>query len=178
MTDLTTSRHWLVTASLVVLAAAGCSGLTGPAGFRESQAQPAPPARQFYGYVMSAQANAMLVIDTSTNTIVRRVRHPDLVQPANGKFHPNGRRFYASGRGKVTVWDTSDPARPIHLKTITPSPESTGEYRGVHVYKGSTTATDGDVYWGNIQDGEGIRLPGGRHRRLGRDTREGVRQWH
>jgi hypothetical protein len=22
------------------------------------------------------------------------------------------------------------------------------------VYKGSTTATDGDVYWGNIQDGK------------------------
>ena len=40
------------------------------------------------------------------------------------------------------------------VNAITPSPGSTGEYRGVHVYKRSTTATDGDDYWGNIQDGK------------------------
>ena len=71
-----------------------------------------------------------------------------------GADHPNGKRFYASGVGKVTVWDTTDLANPVHLTTITPSPGSTGEYRGVHVYKGSATATDGDVYWSNIQDGK------------------------
>ena len=152
MTDRTTDRRWLFAASLLVLAAAGCSGPTGSAGFRPSEARPASVVRPSYGYVMSAQANAMLVIDASTHTIVKKVKHPDLIQPANGKFHPNGRRFYASGRGKVTVWDTTDPANPLHFRTITPSPESTGEYRGVHVYKGSTTGTDGDVYWGNIQD--------------------------
>jgi hypothetical protein len=57
----------------------------------------------FYGYVMSAQADAILVIDTSNNTIVTKVKHDDLVRPANGKFHPNKKRFYASGVGKVTV---------------------------------------------------------------------------
>jgi DNA-binding beta-propeller fold protein YncE len=40
------------------------------------------------------------------------------------------------------------------LKTIVPSPGSTGEYRGVHVYNGSVGSTDGDVYWGSIQDGK------------------------
>lgn len=100
---------------------------------------------------MSAQANTILVIDTSTNTIVKRVTHPDLVRPANGKFHPNKRRFHAGGVGKVTVWDTTDLANPVYLKTITPSPGSTGEYRGVHVYKASPAATDGDVYWSNIK---------------------------
>lgn len=152
MTDRTTDRRRLFTASLLVLAAAGCSAPTGPARFNPSEARPAPKARPSYGYVMSAQANAMLVIDASTHTIVKKVKHPDLVRPANGKFHPNGKRFYASGRGKVTVWDTTDPTNPVHLKTITPSPGSTGEYRGVHVYKGSTTGTDGDVYWADIQD--------------------------
>src|SRR5262245_46799446 len=103
---------------------------------------------------MSAQAHTILVIDTTTNSIVKRVKHPDLVQPANGKFHPNGKRFYASGRGKVTVWDTTDQANPAYLATVVPLPGSTGEYRGVHVYKGSKTAMDGDVYWSNIQDGK------------------------
>ena len=151
MTRRTTARRWLLTASLLAFAAAGCSAPTDPARFRR-EARPASMDRPSYGYVMSAQANAMLVIDASTHAIVARVKHPDLVQPANGKFHPNGKRFYASGRGKVTVWDTTDPANPVHFKTITPSVGSTGEYRGVHVYKGSTRETDGDVYWGNIQD--------------------------
>ena len=142
-------------ASVVALIAVGCSGPAGPQGLRAPASQPALAAPgQFQGYIMSAQAGTILVIDTSTNTIVKRVKHPDLVQPANGKFHPNGRRFYASGRGKVTVWDTTDLSNPAHLETITPSPGSTGEYRGVHVCKGSTTATDGDVYWDNIQDGK------------------------
>ena len=130
---------------LVVLVCVGCSGVLN---------RTAPPRARFYGYAMSAQANAILVIDTSDHRIVRRVKHPDLVRPANGKFHPNKKRFYASGAGKVTVWDTTDLGNPVYLKTISPSPGSTGEYRGVHVYGGSATAMDGDVYWGNIQDGK------------------------
>src|SRR5262245_5647803 len=136
--------RWL--AALVgVVTSFGCGGVVGPA---------APPPTQFYGYAMSAQSSTILVIDTSDNSIVRRVKHPDLVRAANGKFHPNKKRFYASGVGRVTVWDTTDLANPVHLKTIIPSPGSTGEYRGVHVYNGSAAATDGDVYWGNIQDGK------------------------
>lgn len=84
MTDRTTDRRRLFTASLLVLAAAGCSAPTGPARLNRSEARPAPKARPSYGYVMSAQANAMLVIDASTHTIVKKVKHPDLVRPANG----------------------------------------------------------------------------------------------
>lgn len=145
MLERLNSKSRLFGALVVVVMSVGCGGVVGPA---------VPPPTQFYGYAMSAQANTILVIDTSSNTIVRRVKHPDLVRAANGKFHPNKKRFYASGVGKVTVWDTTDLANPVYLKTITPSPGSTGEYRGVHVYKGSAPATDGDVYWGNIQDGK------------------------
>ena len=113
----------------------------------------APPRARSYGYVMSAQAHTMLVVDTSDHRIVARVKHPDLVRPANGKFHPNRKRFYASGVGKVTVWDTTNLASPVYLRTVVPSPGSTGEYRGVHVYGGTATAFDGDVYWGNVHDG-------------------------
>lgn len=135
-------RNPVVAALIIVLAAVGASAALG-----------APAPARFYGYAMSAQASMILVLDTSTNAIVKRVTHPDLVRPANGKFHPNQKRFYASGVGKVTVWDTTDLANPVHVKTIVPSPGSTGEYRGVHVYKGSATTTDGDVYWGNVHDG-------------------------
>ena len=149
-----TPRHAmrLVAALHVVIAAAGCSGVMSPAN-SALQPRASGSSNGFYGYIMSAQANAILVVDTRTNTIVARVKHPELLQPANGKFHPNGKRFYASGRGKVTVWDTRDLTNPVHLATVTPSLGSAGEYRGVHVYKGTATATDGDVYWSNIQDG-------------------------
>jgi DNA-binding beta-propeller fold protein YncE len=136
-------RHLATLAAVLTLL--GCGGIAKPAS--------TPPAR-FHGYVMSAQASAILVVDTSDHTIVGRVRHPDLVRPANGKFHPNKKRFYAGGIGKVTVWDTTDLANPVHLRTVTPAPGSAGEYRGVHVYKGSAAATDGDVYWGNVHDGK------------------------
>lgn len=153
MIGMLSDKSRLLATLFVVLTSFGCSGTMGPAGPKGPTRASATPT-QFYGYIMSAEANTMLVIDTSTNTIGTRVKHPDLVRPANGKFHPNQKRFYASGVGKVTVWDTTDLAKPVYLKTITPSPGSTGEYRGVHVYKGSTTTTDGDVYWGNIQDGK------------------------
>jgi len=153
MIGMLSDKSRLLATLFVVLTSFGCGGTMGPAGPKGPARASATPT-QFYGYIMSAAANTMLVIDTSTNTIVTRAKHPDLVRPANGKFHPNQKRFYASGVGKVTVWDTTDLAKPVYLKTITPSPGSTGEYRGVHVYKGSMTTTDGDVYWGNIQDGK------------------------
>jgi hypothetical protein len=58
------------------------------------------------------------------------------------------------GVGKITVWDTSDLASPVYLKTVTPRVGSTGEYRGVVVYKGSTSTIDGDVYFSNVETRE------------------------
>ena len=137
-----TGRHLAMLAAVLTLL--GCGGIAKPAS--------TPPVR-FHGYVMSAQANAILVVDTSDHTIVARVRHPDLVRPANGKFHPSKKRFYAGGVGKVTIWDTTDLANPVYLQTVTPAAGSSGEYRGVHVYKGTAGAIDGDVYWSNTRDG-------------------------
>ena len=152
MVDSLGARSRRPAALIAALALAACA-VTGPAGLqREDRPAGSATPTQFHGYVMSAMANTILVVDTRSNTIVKRVRHPDLVRPANGKFHPNKQRFYAGGIGKVTVWDTTDLANPVHLRTITPAPGSTGEYRGVHVYRGTPGATDGDVYWSNIQD--------------------------
>src|SRR5262245_34587623 len=80
-----------------------------------------------FAYVMSQQSNAMLVLDTSTNVILRTLKHADMVKPAGGRFHPSLKRYYAGGTGKVTVWDTTNVANPVYLKTVTPAPGSTGE---------------------------------------------------
>jgi YVTN family beta-propeller protein len=109
------------------------------------------PAEHF-GYVMSQQSNTLVVLDTSTNEIVKKVKHADMVKPAGGRFHPSLKRYYAGGTGKVTVWDTTDIANPVYLKTIIPAPGSTGEYRGFLIYQGTTTALDGNVWMANIQD--------------------------
>jgi DNA-binding beta-propeller fold protein YncE len=147
----------LLTALGVVLAAMGCGTAAGPPasqslqGPQDSRSVATSPAR-FYAYVTVQDSNKILVIDTSTNVVVKRLAHPDLVQPANGKFHPSKKRFYAGGVGKITVWDTTDLANAVYLKTLTPQAGSTGEYRGVVVYKGSTTAIDGDAYFSNVAD--------------------------
>jgi DNA-binding beta-propeller fold protein YncE len=146
-------RRRLVAPLAIVFACLGCGGMVRPDDPAGRVGTTASPAR-FHGYIMSAQASTILVIDTRSNAIVARVKHSDLVRAANGKFHPNQKRFYASGVGKVTVWDTTDLERPVYLRTIIPAPGSTGEYRGVHVYGGSPAALDGDVYWSNIQDGK------------------------
>jgi DNA-binding beta-propeller fold protein YncE len=109
---------------------------------------PAPP----FGYVMSQQSSTMLVVDTHTNDIITKVKHPDLLRPAGGRFHPSLKRYYAGGTGKVTIWDTTDAAHPVYLKTVIPAPGSTGEYRGFLIYQGSPTAIDGQVWMANIQD--------------------------
>jgi DNA-binding beta-propeller fold protein YncE len=105
-----------------------------------------------FGYVMSQQSSTLLVLDTSTNDIVKKARHADMVKPAGGRFHPSLKRYYAGGTGKVTIWDTTDVANPVYLKTIIPAPGSTGEYRGFFIYQGSTTAIDRNVWMANIQD--------------------------
>jgi DNA-binding beta-propeller fold protein YncE len=134
---------WVSTSLLVVLfLTGGCVRLRGTA---------VPPARHF-GYVMSQASSVLLVLDTSTNTIVKKLTHADMVRPASGRFHPSTRRYYAGGFGKVTVWDTSNLAEPVYLRTITPVPGSAGEYRGFLIYNGSTRAIDGDVWMTNIQD--------------------------
>jgi DNA-binding beta-propeller fold protein YncE len=109
-------------------------------------------AAQQFGYVMAQGSSTILVIDTSSNEIVNKLKHPDLVRPAGGRFHPNLKRYYAGGTGKVTMWDTTDVAHPVSLKTIIPAPGSTGEYRGFLIYQGSPTAIDGHVWMANIQD--------------------------
>jgi DNA-binding beta-propeller fold protein YncE len=109
------------------------------------------PAHQV-GYVMSQGSSTILVIDTSTNAIVNKLKHADMVRPAGGRFHPSLKRYYAGGTGKVTVWDTTDATHPVYLKTVIPAPGSTGEYRGFLIYQGSPTAIDGHVWMANIQD--------------------------
>jgi hypothetical protein len=109
---------------------------------------PAPP----FGYVMAQQSSTLLVVDTHTNDIVTKVKHPDLVRPAGGRFHPSVKRYYAGCTGKITIWDTTDVARPVYLKTVIPAPGSTGEYRGFLIHQGSPTAIDGQVWIANIQD--------------------------
>jgi DNA-binding beta-propeller fold protein YncE len=109
------------------------------------------PAPQV-GYVMAQGSSTILVIDTKTNAIVHKLKHADLVRPAGGRFHPSLTRYYAGGTGKVTIWDTTDAAHPVYLKTVTPAPGSTGEYRGFLIYQGSPTAIDGQVWMANIQD--------------------------
>ena len=107
---------------------------------------------QYFGYVMSQSSSTIMVLDTSTNTIIKKVKHPDMVRPAEGRFHPTTKRYYAGGTGKVTIWDTTDLANPVHLKTVVPAAGSTGEYRGFLIYKGSRTAIDGEVWISNIKD--------------------------
>jgi DNA-binding beta-propeller fold protein YncE len=107
---------------------------------------------QYFGYVMSQQSSTLIVLDTSTNDIIKKATHPDMVKPASGRFHPSKQRYYAGGTGKVTMWDTTTLADPVYLKTVIPAPGSTGEYRGFLIYQGSTTAIDGDVWITNIQD--------------------------
>jgi hypothetical protein len=68
---------------------------------------------QHFGYVMSQQSSTLMVLDTSTNDIIKKVTHPNMVEPAWGRFHPSKKRFYTGGTGKVTMWDTTDVAHPV-----------------------------------------------------------------
>jgi DNA-binding beta-propeller fold protein YncE len=143
----------------------GCTGVPDsatPRGAAGSAATAATPRAsglgdgtrpaQYFGYVMSQQSSTLLVLDTSRNEVIKKVTHPDMVKPASGRFHPTKRRYYAGGTGKVTIWDTTDLANPVYLKTLIPAAESVGEYRGFLIYQGSTTAIDGEVWMTNIQD--------------------------
>jgi DNA-binding beta-propeller fold protein YncE len=146
--------HWrMMTAMLGLLLMGSASIHTAPT--QELQQVLAPtgtlPA-QYFGYVMSQVSSTILVVDTSTNEIVNKLKHADMVKPAGGRFHPSLKRYYAGGTGKVTIWDTTDVANPVYLKTVIPAPGSTGEYRGFLIYRGSTTALDGNVWMANIQD--------------------------
>ena len=149
----------LLAALAAILTCFGC-GLAGGTAGRHGPDGMATSAARFYAYVTAQQSDRILVIDTGTNTIVKRLTHADLVRPANGKFHASRKRFYAGGVGKITVWDTTDLANPVYLRTLTPRAGSTGEYRGVVVYKGSATAIDGDVYSCHLRAVRGPALPG------------------
>jgi hypothetical protein len=139
---------WLLAVlSLVLVAQLGCAVTTGPAGSPGSASR----TERHYGYVMSQVSGAIVVVDTSTHDVVRRIKHPDMVRPAGGRFHPSLKRYYAGGFGKITVWDTTDLSNPTYLKTVIPA-GGTGEYRGFLVHRGSTTAIDGNVWMASIQD--------------------------
>jgi DNA-binding beta-propeller fold protein YncE len=45
----------------------------------------------------------LLVVDTPTNDIVTKVKPPEMIRPAGGRFHPSLTRYYAGGTGKVTT---------------------------------------------------------------------------
>ena len=146
--------HWRMMTAMLGLLLMGSASIH-PAPTQELQQVLAPtgtlPA-QYFGYVMSQVSSTILVVDTSTNEIVNKLKHADMVKPAGGRFHPSLKRYYAGGTGKVTIWDTTDVANPVYLKTVIPAPGSTGEYRGFLIYQGSTTALDGNVWMANIQD--------------------------
>src|SRR6266566_4668490 len=89
-----------------------------------AHAQVSIPPAHYFGYVMSQQSSTLLVVDTRTNDIVKKVTHADMVKPAGGRFHPSFKRYYAGGTGKVTIWDTTDVANPVYLKTVIPAPSS------------------------------------------------------
>ena len=121
----------------------------------KSSATPRPERstpKQYFAYTTGTLANTLIVIDSSTYKIVNKVKHADMVHPANGIFHPNRKRFYAGGVGKITVWNTTDMANPVYLKTVTPAAGSTGEYRGLIIYKGTPNAHDGDLWLSNVHD--------------------------
>lgn len=144
----------LATLLIVLMVQIGCGGLPGPSGPQGpagTDGTTSLPGR-YYGYVMSQQSSTLMVLDTRTNAIIKKVTHADMVKPAWGRFHPSTKRYYAGGTGKVTIWDTTNLADPVYLKTVIPSVGSVGEYRGFLIYKGSTTAIDGDVWITNIQD--------------------------
>jgi DNA-binding beta-propeller fold protein YncE len=117
-----------------------------------AQAQVSTPPAPPFGYVMAQQSNTLLVVDTRTNDIIAKIKHPDMIRPAGGRFHPSFKRYYAGGTGKITIWDTTDAAHPVYLKTVIPAPGSSGEYRGFLIYQGTPTAIDGQVWMANIQD--------------------------
>jgi DNA-binding beta-propeller fold protein YncE len=119
---------------------------------RAGDAVPAGLPTQYFGYAMCQNSSTMMVIDTSTNTVVSKVKHPDFIKGAWGRFHPTKKRYYAGGTGKFTIWDTTDLARPVYLKTVTPVAASTGEIRGFFINNASTTAIDGQVWLTNTAD--------------------------
>ena len=83
----TSTSHGLLVLLTCESALAQDSALTGP----------------HFGYIMSQQSSTLLVLDTRTNDIVKKVKHADMVRPAGGRFHPSLKRYYAGGTGKVTV---------------------------------------------------------------------------
>jgi hypothetical protein len=50
-------------------------GIVLPAG----KAVPAGLPTQYFGYAMCQNSSTMMVLDTSTNTVVSKVKHPDFI---------------------------------------------------------------------------------------------------
>ena len=142
------SVWFLAVTSFAFVAYAGCAG----SGVTARSPGSAVRSERHYGYVMSQVSNTIVVIDTTTNEVVRRAKHADMVRPAGGRFHPSLKRYYAGGSGKITIWDTTDLASPTYLRTVVPAAGSTGEYRGFVIHRANRTAIDGTVWMASIQD--------------------------
>ena len=68
---------------------------------------------QHFGYVMSQQSGTLLVLDTRTNDIVKRVKHADMVKPAGGSTRVSSATTLAArGRLRFGIRRTS-PIRCI-----------------------------------------------------------------
>jgi hypothetical protein len=58
-----------------------------------------------------------MVIDTSTNTGVSKVKHPDFIQGAWGRFHPTKKRYYA-GASVHLRFGTRGTIGPLQLSIL------------------------------------------------------------
>jgi DNA-binding beta-propeller fold protein YncE len=148
-------RHSLRLTALiaaVVLLQLRCEPGSAQPADQQGPAGSAPTRTQHIGYIISQQSSTLMVLDTSTDTIIKKATHTDMVKPAWGRFHPSKKRFYAGGTGKVTIWNTEDVKNPTHVATVIPASGSTGEYRGFAIVGGTENAVDGEVWIANIQD--------------------------
>jgi DNA-binding beta-propeller fold protein YncE len=142
-------RFAALLASLMIHTACDPAGSQGLPG----QDKGSTPRPQHFAYVMSQGSNKILILDTSSDTFTKSLIHADMSGPGGGRFHPSGKRYFAGGRGKFTIWDTTDLGNPVYLKTITPPGTSaTGEFRGFLIYNGTAGAIDGNLWVANIAD--------------------------
>ena len=155
-----------LTAMLGLLLLMGSASIH-PAPTQELQQVLAPtgtlPA-QYFGYVMSQVSSTILVVDTSTNEIVNKLKHADMVKPAGGRFHPILQRYYAGGTGKITIWDTTDVANPVYLKTVIPGAQ---QYRRISGLPRLSREHDGvrrECLDSEYSGQQGLRLSRGRPR--------------